>query len=58
MNTRPPKLKIGNKGNEPIEKSKAPLRHTLSGALPPLMQLFGQTAPNSAPPQPEPPPTP
>lgn len=58
MNTRPPKLKIGNKGSEPVEKAKGSLGHTLSGALPPLMQLLGSTAPNSAPPQPEPPQTP
>jgi len=57
MNTRPPKLKIGKAGSMPDPKAQAPLAHTLSGALPPLMQLLGQTAPNSAPPQPEPPQT-
>lgn len=56
MNTRPPTLRIYKKGNEPSLKSKAPLKKTLSGALPPLMQLLSQTAPNTAPPQPGTPP--
>lgn len=56
MNTRPPKLKI-SKSVLPAPPVKSSLQKTLSGALPPLMQLLGQTAPNSAPPQPEPPPT-
>lgn len=56
MKTTPPKLRIGKKGNEPMEKTKSSLGKTLSGALPPLMQLLGQTAPNNAPPQPGTPP--